>query len=140
MKRSRLLVDYEFDFTLMALLSPLREYKLAWYINQLLHIRLVKEKDIQLNFTNQPNLCISNYIFATEHSILRLLKNRSVGDEEQGFLLPELKQFDYLIMLQGEGDFFDKEELPAVLKNIPTVEFVKPVEVNDLKSKENLIF
>jgi hypothetical protein len=140
MKRSRLLIDYEYDFTLMALLSPLREYKLAWYINQLLHIRLVKEKDIQLNFTNQSNLCISNYIFATEHSILRLLKNRSVGDDEQGFLLPELKNFDYLIMLQGEGDFFDKEELPAVLKKIPTIEYVIPVEVNDLKSKENLIF
>ena len=140
MKKSRLLIDYEYDFTLMALLSPLREYKLAWYMNQLLHIRLVKEKDIQLNFTNQPNLCISNYIFATEHTVLRLLKNRSVGDEEQGFLLPELKQFDYLIMLQGEGDFFDETDLPAVLQKIPTVEFVKPVDVNNLKSKENLIF
>lgn len=140
MKKSRLLIDYEFDFTILALLSPMREYKLAWYINQLLHIRLVKDKDIQLNFTNQPNLCISNYIFATEHSTLRLLKNRSVGEDEQGFLLPELKQFDYLIMLQGEGDFFDKDALPAVLQKIPTVEYVKPIEVYDLKSKENLIF
>lgn len=140
MKKSRLLVDYEYDFTLMAILSPMREYKLAWHINQHLHIRLVKEKDVELNFTNQPNLCISNYIFATEHSVFRLLKNRSVGEEEQGFLLPELKQFDYLIMLQGEGDFFDKDALPAMLQKIPTVEFVKPIDVNNLKSKENLIF
>lgn len=140
MKRSRLLIDYEYDFTLLALVSPMREYKLAWYINQLLHIRLVKEKDIEFAFTNQPHLCISNYTFATEHSVLRLLRNRSVREEEQAFLLPELKQFDYLIVLQGGGDFFDKINLTEVLQQIPTVDYVKPVDVNTLKSKENLIF
>lgn len=140
MKRSKLLIDYEYDFTLLALLSPMREYKLAWYINQLLHIRLVKEKDIEFSFTNQPDLCISNYIFATEHSVLRLLRNRSVREEEQAFLLPELKQFDYLIVLQGGGDFFEQMDLPAVLQKIPTVEYVKPIDVETLKSKENLIF
>jgi hypothetical protein len=140
MKKSKLLVDYEIDFTLWALLTPMREYKLAWYMNQLLHIRLVKEKDIEFAFTNQPDLCISNYIFATEHSVLRLLRNRSVSEQEQAFLLPELKQFDYLLVLQGEGDFFDPARLVSVLQQIPTVEYVKPIEVESLKSKDNLIF
>ncbi|EMR03048.1 IPExxxVDY family protein [Cesiribacter andamanensis] len=140
MKRSRLQVDYEYDFTLWALLSPMREYKLAWYLNQLLHIRLVKEKDIAFAFTNQPDLSISNYIFATENCLLRLLRNRSVSEAEQAFLLPELKQFDYLLMLQGEGGLFDHLDLVAVLQKIPTVDFVKPIEVESLKSKENLIF
>jgi hypothetical protein len=140
MKKSKLLVDYEIDFSLWALLTPMREYKLAWYMNQLLHIRLVKEKDIAFAFTNQPDLCISNYIFATEHSVLRLLRNRSVSEQEQAFLLPELKQFDYLLVLQGEGDFFDPARLVSVLQQIPTVEYVKPIEVESLKSKDNLIF
>jgi hypothetical protein len=140
MKKSKLLVDYEIDFSLWALLTPMREYKLAWYMNQMLHIRLVKEKDIAFAFTNQPDLCISNYIFATEHSVLRLLRNRSVSEQEQAFLLPELKQFDYLLVLQGEGDFFDPARLVSVLQQIPTVEYVKPIEVESLKSKDNLIF
>jgi hypothetical protein len=140
MKKSKLLVDYEIDFTLWALLTPMREYKLAWYMNQLLHIRLVKEKDIEFAFTNQPDLSISNYIFATEHSVLRLLRNRSVSEQEKAFLLPELKQFDYLLVLQGEGDFFDPARLVSVLQQIPTVEYVKPIEVESLKSKDNLIF
>lgn len=140
MRKSKLLVDYEIDFTLWALLSPMREYKLAWYMNQLLHIRLVKDKDIEFAFTNQPDLCISNYIFATEHNVLRLLRNRSVSELDQAFLIPELKQFDYLLVLQGEGTMFDQTDLVAVLHKIPTVEFVKPIDVESLKSKDNLIF
>ena len=140
MKKTKLLIDYEFDFTLIAVLSNVREYKLAWSINKHLHIRLVKENDLHFNFLNQQNLIVSNYKFATEHTTFRLLKNKSVQEGSNAFLIPELRGFDYLIMIQGVGDFFENINLDQALKEIPLVQYISKVNINQLKSKENLIF
>ncbi len=140
MKKNKLLIDYEYDFSLFSLLTNLREYKLAWHINQVLHIRLVKEEDLRFNFLNSQNLIISNYKFATEHTTFRLLKNKSVQEGSNSCLIPELSQFDYLIMLQGVGDFFEGIDVEKALKEIPLVQYLSNVNINQLKSRENLIF
>lgn len=140
MKKTKLLIDYEYDFTLLAVLSNVREYKLAWSINKQLHIRLVKENDLHLNFLNQQNLIVSNYKFATEHTTFRLLKNKSVQDGSNAFLIPELRGFDYLVMIQGVGDFFEGMNIEQALKDIPLIQYISKVNINQLKSKENLIF
>lgn len=140
MKKTKLLIDYEFDFTLIAVLSNAREYKLAWSINKHLHIRLVKENDLHFNFLNQQNLIVSNYKFATEHTTFRLLKNKSVQEGSNAFLIPELRGFDYLIMIQGVGDFFESINVDQALREIPLVQYISKVNINQLKSKENLIF
>lgn len=140
MKKTKLLIDYEYDFTLLAVLSNVREYKLAWSINKQLHIRLVKENDLHLNFLSQQNLIVSNYKFATEHTTFRLLKNKSVQDGSNAFLIPELRGFDYLIMIQGVGDFFEGMNIEQALKDIPLIQYISKVNINQLKSKENLIF
>lgn len=140
MKKKHLLIEYDYDFTLLALVCSLRGYKLAWYLNQLLMVRLIKEEDMELKFTNKAPLLIASYSFATEHTELRLIKNRSCHEEEAGFLLPELKQFDYLLMLKGEGDYVDRDSLPEILQQIPGLQYLKTIELSSLKSKENLIF
>lgn len=140
MKKTKLLIDYEFDFTLLAVVSNVREYKLAWSINQQLHIRLVKENDLHFKFLHQQNLIVSNYKFATEHTTFRLLKNKSVQDGSNAFLIPELRGFDYLIMIQGVGDFFEGINIEQALKEIPVIQYISKVNINQLKSKENLIF
>lgn len=140
MKKNKLQIDYEYDFTLLAVRSEMKEYKLAWQINQKLHIRLVKEEDIHFHFLNQQNLIVSNYKFATEHTTFRLLKNKSVQQGSHSWLIPELDQFDYLIMIQGVGDFFDGINLVQALKELPAIQFVSSISINQLKSRENLIF
>jgi hypothetical protein len=42
MKKSKLLIDYEFDFELLGLSASAKGYKLAWELNQVLGIQLVK--------------------------------------------------------------------------------------------------
>lgn len=140
MKKNKLLIDYEYDFTLLAVLSEIKEYKLAWQINKKLHIKLVKEEDIHFHFLNQQNLIVSNYKFATEHTTFRLLKNKSVQQGSNSCLIPELEQFDYLIMIQGVGDFFDGIDLLKSLKELPAIQYISHININQLKSRENLIF
>ena len=142
MKKSRLVADFNFNFSLLAAVSQLKEYKLAWLINRALQLELVKCDDVAFEFFGKVNLSISNFLFQTEHSSLRLLKNRSYRASELGpsFLIPELKKFDYLIMIQGFEDSFTLSQIMYRLKDLEGIQFLKQIEVQSLKSKENLIF
>ncbi len=142
MKRKKLEANIDFNFTVIALISPLKEYKLAWSINHVLDIQLIKKKDIEIKFLSSQNLLISNYLYQTEHSYYRILKNRSINeyDDRPAYLIPELNKFDFLILAQGFEDTLSLNELKSKINNIPKIQYVQAFDVDALKSKENLIF
>jgi len=142
MKKSKLVANYDFNFSLLAVVSQLKEYKLAWLINGALQLDLVKCDDLNFEFLGKDNLFISNFLFQTEHSSLRLLKNRSYIESELGhsFLIPELKKFDYLIMIQGFEDSYTLDQIMDQLRELEGLQFLKQIDVSSLRSKENLIF
>ena len=142
MKKRRLQAEFEFDFSLLGIISAAKEYKLAWQLNKQLEIELNKVNDIELEFIKGPSLLISNYLYETEHSFMRLLKNRSMRefDSQAAFLIPELKRFDFLIMFQGFQSTFSDGELKTKLSSVPAIQYVQEIALEKLKSKENLIF
>ena len=141
MKNKRLVVEYNYDFDLIGLATSAREYKLAWYINNVLGIRLVKQQEKTVHFLNDREITFSHFLFKREYSTFRLLKNKSLsGAGKSGFLLPELSHFDFLIMINDDGGFFEPDATLAALKNIPVVEYLSLVNIDKLKEKENLIF
>ena len=141
-KTNKLIIEYDFDIDLLGMISPAKEYKLVWAINRLLGVRLVKNSDLHLDYMHSEPLVISNFIFETENSVLRVLKNKSLEGEDmkKPFLLPELKNFDYFLMLQGSGDTFSVEDLRNDLKGLNLIQYLTIIEVSKLKSKENLVF
>ncbi len=142
MKKQKLVVDFDYNFKLFGIISPASEHKLAWEMNEKLGIKLIKNTDIKINFLNNKNLIISNFLFEKEESILRLLKNKSVGVPTANhlFLIPELRQFDYLLVICGFEQTFKPENVIARLTQISVVQNVINLEVLKLKSKENLVF
>lgn len=142
MKKNKLVVSYTYDFDLIGITSSVKEYKLAWAINNVLGIRMVKADDLLLEFKDNQNIVISNFIFETEHSIFRLFKNKSFGKGPglQGHLLPELKKFDFIILINGFEDTCSINDFIASLRTLNEVEFLQLIDVMGLKSKENLIF
>lgn len=142
LKKKKLEVEVEYDFSLIGIITELREYKLAWHLNNELSIHLAKAHDIEIEFIKGHNLLISNYIFETEHSSIRLLKNKSVSDftENQQFLVPELNKFDYLMLIRGFESGMSKNEIRQKISEIPKIQFVQNFQASTLKSKENLIF
>lgn len=142
MKKRKLEVEFDYNFVLLGIISALKEYKLAWLLNHNLEFQLDKSKDIEIDFLKSQNLIISNYLFETEHSSFRLLKNKSADQFErnQAFLIPELKRFDYLALVQGFEDTLSTEDLKRKLSSIPNVQYVQHFDVEELKSKENLVF
>lgn len=141
-KKTKLNVSYEYDFDLIGISTTVREYKLAWAINNLLGIRLVKDKDLEIAFKNDTFVIISNFIYETENSVFRLLKNRSFeqGVGSQGFLVPELKDFDYIALISGYEDTLSLEELVQKMKTLTEIDYLQRINIEQLKSKENLIF
>jgi len=141
-KRNKLIVDYDYNFNLIGMISPVKDYKLIWSINHQLNVKLVKNTDLILEYLDQQKLVISNFLFETENSSLRILKNKAEdGDElKKSYLLPELKNFDYFLMLEGSGDTFNISEIEGKLKNLEIIQYLTKIDVSKLKSKENLVF
>lgn len=137
----KLIIEYDFDFYLIGIVSPVREYKLAWLINKTLGIRLVKEPDLVINFINN-NLIISNFKSGTEQRMHRLLKNQSVGEPsgKPYYLLPELKNFDFLLMISDESNTIVMDNILEKIRQVPEIYYVMETDLSQLDSKENLIF
>jgi hypothetical protein len=142
MKTNKLVVDFDYNFKMIGIISSAKEYKLAWSINQILKIHLIKSDDINLQFHNDCNILVSTYLYFTEYSQLRLLKNKSIefSNIAKPYLIPELKDYDYFIHIIDEGCIFDEEWMKDQLQTSSAVQYVKVIDVSELKSKDNLIF
>ena len=140
MKSHKLILEYGYDFVLIGIVAAVREFKLAWHLNKILNLDLKKVSDIQYDFIKDCKFYISNFIFETEYSSFRLLKNRSVEflNVKKPYLLPELKQYDYFILLSGEFAAYYHDNMHK-LKTISVIELAKTIDTDLLPSKENLL-
>lgn len=142
MKKNKLESGYEVDFELIGLVCNKKEYKLAWHLNQSLNINLIKQEDIKIEFSNSTSILISNYKYETEFVTIELLQNKliSSGGMKNQLLLPELKQFDYLIKIKDATDELTPENVNVIIKEIPVIEYSLRLNFDSLKSKENLLY
>jgi hypothetical protein len=139
MKKTKLLIDYEFDFGLWGITTAARGYKLAWEINQHLGIRLVKQPDLVVGFRNNDEKWFSFYAYETPLNRLKLFKNRpSEAEPGKYFLIPEFPHYDFIILAAMEEHH--TLSLVDLIRTIPSVEFVASIPLNGLKSKSNFIF
>ena len=141
MKKQKLLVDFEFDFDVLGIVSTFKDYKLAWNINKNLHVNLRKEKDITLNFIDNE-LVVSHYRYRTESSESQLLRNKSMelSEGENQYLIPEMPKMDFFFLIQGEINGLNENEIQDKLRKTDGVEFVMKLDVENLRSRENFIF
>ena len=140
MKKSTLQVTHQYEFELIGLVAPLKDYKMAWLINNILEIKLVKVVDFKMEFLNQPDLIISQYILKKEHGFIQLLRNRSYSNNGLvRHLIPELKFMDYFLVLQ---DYTFEMDINAYIDNLSADSLIQnavKLDISKLKSKENLL-
>ena len=139
MKKSKLLVEYDYEFALFGISSAVRDYKLAWLVNKALNIRIVKVEDLEIDYYNQDKITTSHFLYETEHCKLRIVKNKSFGEEKKPLLIPELPNFDYFLLIQDESELFDIPEMLVKLRTLDLIQYIQPIEIEKLKSKENLV-
>jgi hypothetical protein len=153
---------YDFDFSLLAITSSEPDYKLCIHLNRALHLNLVRESPVDLNARNMKTaLTFSCFAYQDEEEFneYMLLSNRSINsvvpaadlksapslfDEEspadiKGYLVPELAQYDFLLLIKGEMHETLAQDIQAALKNITFVQAARLVAPAGLNSKKNLL-
>ena len=145
----------EIDYDLIAINTTIEDYLLAFRINQRLKLTLSRGKSDIISVNNAGEVAFSRYGFEDEDQDLywSLVQNQkwlettesdsSLFDHAQQkvYLLPEFKNVDYFLKIEGAE--FEEDEIQDIIsqiKNINNVSAVFMVDVNRLKSKNNLIF
>jgi hypothetical protein len=139
MKKSKLVIDYEYNFELIGIATAARGYKLAWEINQRLGIGLAKQADLIVGFKNSEEKPFPFYAYETSLNRLKLFKNKpSEGDSGKYFLIPEFPHFDFIILADMEEH--THQQLIDLIRSIPTIQLATSIPLEGLKSKSNFIF
>lgn len=140
MKKTKLFVEPDFDFELLGLVSPVKDYKMAWLINRELDLNLIKSDDIQIEFLSAPQLEISQYLLSLPHGFIQLLKNKALNTSQQlAYLIPELRNLDYFLLVQDQTQQTSITTFVDHLAKNPYIQSVVRLDISKIKSKENLL-
>lgn len=112
-------------------------HRLAWFINQHNPFAFARIDDYELEL-NGLLVSFACFEFKHEenHTTYLLLNNKDDGQ----YLLPDLKNCDYLLIIKGAIDFFEEQPLKELFRQIPTVQFIYATDPDKLKSKTNLMY
>lgn len=127
----------DYNFTLIGIVCHSKDYRLAFEINKLLKFDFVREHDLELKVKKET----SYFAFFCHIDEENHLEYYLVGNKGSfGKLIPEEKIADYFLIIKGD---LNADEEKEILKNVNEVKPILkayPIEVEDLKSKRNLIF
>lgn len=148
MKKHKLTIDNEYDFSLIGISSTLKDYQVCFWVNKQLDIELKavfkkdkesnEEKRVEIEFFNNKTKCLSFHSYhahCTEHVDYFLLSNKA----SDNYLVPEMKTISYFLQIRGFVSSEDLENYIKKLKDVSHFLLVTNIDPHQLKSKENLI-
>lgn len=140
MKKAVLHIEHTYDFELLGLVSPVKDYKMAWLINRELNLNLVRSEDLEIEFLSLPGLKISQFFLSLPHGFVQLLKNKALNSTHQiSYLIPELKSIDYFLLIQDQTFQLSINTFANQLAKNPFIQNIMKLDISKLKSKENLL-
>ncbi|MCX7551225.1 IPExxxVDY family protein [Xanthomarina sp. F2636L] len=147
----------EADFTLIGIHTSIEDYRLAYFLNSKLNINL-KRKKLDLDFKNNANYSIYEWEDHKQLVVWNLVSNTCKVETtnpildndlftgsgkiiETNYLLPELKKINFLLKINDELLPTNKSlKIINKIQEIPHIITAYQIEVEQLKSKNNLIF
>ncbi len=140
MSKKKLDLTFEVEAEVLGLVTSLKDYKLAWKINQVFKIELILEDDLVIDLTEGGSATLSNYCYQTEFYKMQLVKNKAIGKEKLSYLAKELPQIDYFLLIEDGNHFMEISDLITSLKSIGAISYVQLIDTTKLKYKDNFIF
>lgn len=153
-----LLDDVEEEYQLLAIHGSLEEYKMAYFLNKHLHLKLKRARvDVDFNHGNIQAL-YPLFVFKqpARYRTYNLIKNKYKGpakkvvssgslfiEEEVSpqitYLIPEYKEVDYFLKIEDDEEIGNFQKMINTITLIPNVITAYAVDTGQLKSKNNLI-
>jgi hypothetical protein len=160
MQSHKVLLEVEDEpFYLIAIYSSLEGYKMAFSINKYLKVKLARErKDIDFNYTDYHAMyALYSYKDPKAYYSLELVSNKYKGEPkkfmssgslfgEEEFssqevnLIPEYSKVDYFLKISEEIQSKEFSRVLTKISQIPGVQAAYAIDVDKLKTKQNLIF
>lgn len=122
-KKKKIVVEPFDDIKIIGICTHLEDYKLAWHINKLLNINLVKYSDI----VNEDGLEFSFYLYDGGENCNTFNLVEIVNSE--GRWVNFSPATDYLIVIRN---FINDENLAKILEKIKSIESVQLAYLIDL--------
>jgi len=104
--KKRYILEYEpkLDFSVLAINSHAKAYKLCWNINKTLNVCFEKLKDQMVNTKTN----FSRYFGVTEEGVeYNILSNRS----KTGYLIPDQKSINYFLITKNRNWRAEKRQI-----------------------------
>ena len=133
---------YDINYDLFGIVSNIKEYKLAWILNKIFFIDLVKIDDLIIKKHNRKVFQISNYFYQSDEFTIRLLKNKliyKIDINNEKFLIQKLSKFDYLFQIYNSSTSFNRKEIINKLNSESSIQFANFVNINLIKEKDLLL-
>ena len=139
LNRKILKFEIDFDFVLIALTTSLKDYRICYLINKYLNFNFTRIDDLNLDFERKGSPALfSLYKHSWEATETDFYFIGNKGSE--GYLIPEMREADYFILIRNYIDDDDLESIIASLNKIPEIVAAVKIEPKKIKSRENLLF
>ena len=123
----------EIDFSVLAINSHAKGYKLCWNINKELQLNFEKVEDQIIN----NELMFSRYFCTTEKGDeYNIITNRS----KKGYLIPDQKSVNYFLIANNRNWLAEKKEFISKLRENKEVLLVFELDVEKSKYINRFIF
>ncbi|AUP79623.1 IPExxxVDY family protein [Flavivirga eckloniae] len=144
-------------YTLVAIHCTLEDYRLAYLLNRFLGISLIR-KPLDLDYQNgESTYSIFEWEDKKQQTIWNLVSNvckmevyresanESLFDSEEkitriAYLVPEYKTVNYFLKIDNEVKSSKEKYILNNILKAPQIATAYSIDVNQLKSKDNLIF
>ncbi|MCX6247216.1 MAG: IPExxxVDY family protein [Bacteroidetes bacterium] len=125
-------------FTLIGISCHVKDYRISFLLNKHLGSDFLKMEDLKVALNNKKDPTgFSLYYYHDEDyfNTYYLMANRS----QEFVLAPEVKQVDYLMIIEGEFRKAQKDRLIKSIRNIPNVLTAYEIKFAEIKNYETLL-
>ncbi len=127
------------DTALIGIVSALPAYRFCWLMNQKFDMNFTRDAELDVCLQTKPNerRFFSLYSYSMPLNGSRYLIYKLKSDKE--VLLPEVKQLDYLWMIQSNSHETDAANISQYLRDIPDVQLAQVLVPEKLKNLNHLL-
>ncbi len=130
-------LENEYDFELIGISCHSKDYRICWSLNNALKTNFKRIEDYEIQKKNEIiNFPFFEYIDEDNNIEYFVIANKS----SEGYLVSEKQSIDYFLVLKGSVSDKLVENLAKKVKEIDVVILAHRIDVNELKSKQNLLF